>query len=165
MTASRADSRGSSGTSTSRLYLLFCVSQCAESRKEVIFFCVNTRIFTMASLMRQSCLSAFRAPLATRNAAGVSQVVAFHASAKKQILPPEPRECTRIDCCFVGSLKIWRISWAKPEMMRVLRMMLTNCNIESIQGTRTLNLHTYPREPGICNLKEGEIEYLNRISG
>ncbi|BCS26201.1 CybS family protein [Aspergillus puulaauensis] len=45
----------------------------------------------MASLMRQSCLSAFRAPLATRNAAGVSQVVAFHASAKKQILPPEPQ--------------------------------------------------------------------------
>ncbi|KAL4809241.1 CybS-domain-containing protein [Aspergillus unguis] len=45
----------------------------------------------MASLMRQSCLSAFRAPLATRNAAGVSQVVAFHASAKKQILPPQPQ--------------------------------------------------------------------------
>ncbi|KAL4970363.1 CybS family protein [Aspergillus stella-maris] len=45
----------------------------------------------MASLMRQSCLSAFRAPLATRNAVGVSQVVAFHASAKKQILPPQPQ--------------------------------------------------------------------------
>ncbi|KAL4941368.1 hypothetical protein BDV06DRAFT_212721 [Aspergillus oleicola] len=45
----------------------------------------------MASLMRQSCLSAFRTPLATRNAAGVSQVVAFHASAKKQILPPLPQ--------------------------------------------------------------------------
>ncbi|KAL4799139.1 CybS-domain-containing protein [Aspergillus venezuelensis] len=45
----------------------------------------------MASLMRQTCLSAFRAPLATRNAVGVSQVVAFHASAKKQILPPLPQ--------------------------------------------------------------------------
>ncbi|KAL4951526.1 CybS-domain-containing protein [Aspergillus filifer] len=45
----------------------------------------------MASLIRQSCLSAFRAPLATRNAVGVSQVVAFHASAKKQILPPLPQ--------------------------------------------------------------------------
>ncbi|KAL4818613.1 CybS-domain-containing protein [Aspergillus spinulosporus] len=45
----------------------------------------------MASLMRQSCLSAFRAPLATRNTVGVSQVVAFHASAKKQILPPLPQ--------------------------------------------------------------------------
>ncbi|KAL2798761.1 CybS-domain-containing protein [Aspergillus keveii] len=45
----------------------------------------------MASLMRQSCLSAFRTPLATRNVAGVSQVVAFHASARRQILPPEPQ--------------------------------------------------------------------------
>ncbi|KAL6237807.1 hypothetical protein BDW75DRAFT_61727 [Aspergillus navahoensis] len=45
----------------------------------------------MASLVRQSCLSTFRAPLATRNAVGVSQVVAFHASAKKQILPPLPQ--------------------------------------------------------------------------
>ncbi|KAL3467483.1 CybS-domain-containing protein [Aspergillus heterothallicus] len=45
----------------------------------------------MASLMRQSCLSAFRTQLATRNVAGVSQVVAFHASARRQILPPEPQ--------------------------------------------------------------------------
>ena len=50
---------------------------------------------TMASiarqspLLRQTCLSAFRSPLATKN---VSQAVAFHASAKKQILPPLPRE-------------------------------------------------------------------------
>lgn len=43
-------------------------------------------------LLRQSCLSAFRAPLVNRNAAGLSQVVGFHASAKKQILPPLPRE-------------------------------------------------------------------------
>ncbi|KAL3481992.1 CybS-domain-containing protein [Aspergillus californicus] len=45
----------------------------------------------MASLMRQSCLSALRTPLTTRNAAGISQVVAFHASARKMILPPEPQ--------------------------------------------------------------------------
>ncbi|KAI9932172.1 hypothetical protein ASPWEDRAFT_27558 [Aspergillus wentii DTO 134E9] len=42
-------------------------------------------------LLRQSCLSAFRSPLASRNAAGVSQTVAFHASAQKQILPPLPQ--------------------------------------------------------------------------
>jgi hypothetical protein len=40
-------------------------------------------------LSRHSCLSAFRSPLVNKN---VSQVVAFHASAKKQILPPLPRE-------------------------------------------------------------------------
>ncbi|KAF7117403.1 hypothetical protein CNMCM5793_006305 [Aspergillus hiratsukae] len=38
-------------------------------------------------LSRHSCLSAFRSPLVNRN---VAQVVAFHASAKKQILPPLP---------------------------------------------------------------------------
>ncbi|KAF9887052.1 membrane anchor subunit of succinate dehydrogenase, Sdh4 [Aspergillus nanangensis] len=41
-----------------------------------------------SSLLRQTCLSAFRQPLVTKNVTGVSQVVAFHASAKKQILPP-----------------------------------------------------------------------------
>ncbi|KAL2871884.1 CybS family protein [Aspergillus lucknowensis] len=45
----------------------------------------------MASLMRRPCLSALRTPLATRNVAGVTQVVAFHASARRQILPPEPQ--------------------------------------------------------------------------
>ncbi|GFG07601.1 succinate dehydrogenase subunit CybS, putative [Aspergillus udagawae] len=39
-------------------------------------------------LSRHSCLSAFRSPLVNKN---VSQVVAFHASAKKQILPPLPQ--------------------------------------------------------------------------
>ncbi|KAB8249085.1 succinate dehydrogenase cytochrome b small subunit [Aspergillus flavus] len=48
-------------------------------------------IARQSSLLRQSCLSAFRSPFATRNGAGVSQVVAFHASAKKQILPPLPQ--------------------------------------------------------------------------
>lgn len=65
---------------------------------------MNSKIVTMASLMRQSCLSAFRAPLATRNTVGVSQVVAFHASAKKQILPPLPRELTRYECL----LQLWK---------------------------------------------------------
>ncbi len=49
--------------------------------------------------------------------------------------------------------------------MRVLRIMLTNNHVESIQGTCTLDLHTYPRESGKCNLKEEEIEYLSRICG
>lgn len=49
-------------------------------------------IARQSPLLRQSCLSAIRAPLVNRNAAGVSQMVAFHASAKKQILPPLPRE-------------------------------------------------------------------------
>lgn len=50
-------------------------------------------IARQSPMLRQSCLSAFRSsPLANRNAAGVSQMVAFHASAKKQILPPLPRE-------------------------------------------------------------------------
>ncbi|KAA8651517.1 CybS family protein [Aspergillus tanneri] len=44
-------------------------------------------IVRQSPFLRQTCLSAFRSPLATRN---VSQVVAFHASAKKQILPPLP---------------------------------------------------------------------------
>ncbi|GKZ33729.1 membrane anchor subunit of succinate dehydrogenase, Sdh4 [Aspergillus brasiliensis] len=45
----------------------------------------------MASIARQSSpllRSAFRAPFATKN---VAQVVAFHASARKQILPPLPQ--------------------------------------------------------------------------
>ncbi|THC97790.1 hypothetical protein EYZ11_002706 [Aspergillus tanneri] len=46
-------------------------------------------IVRQSPFLRQTCLSAFRSPLATRN---VSQVVAFHASAKKQILPPLPLE-------------------------------------------------------------------------
>ncbi|OOF90432.1 hypothetical protein ASPCADRAFT_519222 [Aspergillus carbonarius ITEM 5010] len=45
-------------------------------------------IARQSPLLRQSCLSAFRAPWATRN---VAQVVAFHASAQKQILPPLPQ--------------------------------------------------------------------------
>lgn len=49
-------------------------------------------IARQSPLLRQSCLSAFRSPFVGRNAAGVSQVVAFHASAKKQILPPLPRK-------------------------------------------------------------------------
>lgn len=50
-------------------------------------------IARQSPMLRQSCLSAFRSsPLVNRNAAGVSQMVAFHASAKKQILPPLPRE-------------------------------------------------------------------------
>nr|WBR39002.1 succinate dehydrogenase iron-sulfur subunit D [Aspergillus uvarum]WBR39003.1 succinate dehydrogenase iron-sulfur subunit D [Aspergillus uvarum]WBR39004.1 succinate dehydrogenase iron-sulfur subunit D [Aspergillus uvarum] len=48
-------------------------------------------IARQSPLLRQSCLSAFRAPWASKNAAGVSQVVAFHASANKQILPPLPQ--------------------------------------------------------------------------
>lgn len=46
-------------------------------------------IARQSPLLRQTCLSAFRSPLATKN---VSQAVAFHASTKKQILPPLPRE-------------------------------------------------------------------------
>ncbi|KAH8434201.1 membrane anchor subunit of succinate dehydrogenase, Sdh4 [Aspergillus melleus] len=45
-------------------------------------------IARQSPLLRQTCLSAFRSPLATKN---VSQAVAFHASAKKQILPPLPQ--------------------------------------------------------------------------
>ena len=47
----------------------------------------------MASLARQSPLLRLSAarPLAIRPA-GMSQMVGFHASAKKQILPPLPRE-------------------------------------------------------------------------
>lgn len=47
----------------------------------------------MASLARQSPLLRLSAarPLAIRPA-GASQMVGFHASAKKQILPPLPRE-------------------------------------------------------------------------
>jgi succinate dehydrogenase (ubiquinone) membrane anchor subunit len=48
-------------------------------------------IARQSPLLRQSCLSAIRAPLVNRNTAGVSQMVAFHASAKKQILPPLPQ--------------------------------------------------------------------------
>lgn len=49
-------------------------------------------IVRQSPLLRQSCLSALRSPFAGKNVAGVSQVVAFHASAKKQILPPPPRK-------------------------------------------------------------------------
>ncbi|RMJ27076.1 succinate dehydrogenase [Aspergillus sp. HF37] len=48
-------------------------------------------IVRQSPLLRQSCLSAPRSAFAGKNAAGVSQVVAFHASAKKQILPPPPQ--------------------------------------------------------------------------
>ncbi|EAU34304.1 succinate dehydrogenase cytochrome b small subunit, mitochondrial precursor [Aspergillus terreus NIH2624] len=48
-------------------------------------------IARQSPLLRQTCLSAFRSPLAAKNVTGVSQVVAFHASAKKQILPPLPQ--------------------------------------------------------------------------
>lgn len=60
--------------------------------------CSKDDSYTMASiarqspLLRQSGLSAIRSPLLNRNAVGASQLVAFHASAKKQILPPLPRE-------------------------------------------------------------------------
>lgn len=51
----------------------------------------------MASLARQSPLLRLSAarPLAIRPA-GASQMVGFHASAKKQILPPLPREFFQI---------------------------------------------------------------------
>lgn len=58
-------------------------------------------IARQSPLFRQSCLSAIRSPLVSRNAAGASQVVAFHASAKKQILPPLPRELALgLACCL-----------------------------------------------------------------
>ena len=46
-------------------------------------------MFARSSLLRQS-LAASRSPL--RQNVGVSQAVAFHASARKQILPPLPRK-------------------------------------------------------------------------
>ncbi|KAJ5091252.1 hypothetical protein NUU61_006122 [Penicillium alfredii] len=46
-------------------------------------------MFARSSLLRQSL--ATRSPLLQRNV-GVSQMVAFHASARKQILPPLPQE-------------------------------------------------------------------------
>lgn len=49
-------------------------------------------IARQSPLLRQTGLSAIRSPLVSRNAVGASQLVAFHASAKKQILPPLPRE-------------------------------------------------------------------------
>ncbi|KAJ5167347.1 Succinate dehydrogenase cytochrome b small subunit [Penicillium canariense] len=45
--------------------------------------------FARPSLLRQA-LATSRSPLLRQNV-GVSQVVAFHASARKQILPPEPQ--------------------------------------------------------------------------
>ena len=45
--------------------------------------------FARPSLLRQT-LAATRSPL--RQNVGVSQAVAFHASARKQILPPLPRK-------------------------------------------------------------------------
>lgn len=56
-------------------------------------------IARQSPLLRQSCLSAIRSPLVSRNTAGASQMVAFHASAKKQILPPLPRELAPILTC------------------------------------------------------------------
>lgn len=52
----------------------------------------------MASLarpftLRQTCLSISRSSLPRTTAPGISQIVAFHASTKKNILPPLPREC------------------------------------------------------------------------
>lgn len=49
-------------------------------------------IARQSPLLRQTGLSAIRSSLVSRNAVGASQLVAFHASAKKQILPPLPRE-------------------------------------------------------------------------
>lgn len=46
--------------------------------------------FARSSLLRQT-LATTRSPLLRQNV-GVSQAVAFHASAKKQILPPLPRK-------------------------------------------------------------------------
>lgn len=68
---------------------------CSAARFRILLGPTSQYIDTMASIARQSllsrhsCLSAFRSPLVNKN---VSQVVAFHASAKKQILPPLPRE-------------------------------------------------------------------------
>ena len=48
--------------------------------------------------LRQSCLSL---PKRSLVAPGVSQVVAFHASAKREILPPLPREFLIYSILFI----------------------------------------------------------------
>ncbi|KAF5854901.1 membrane anchor subunit of succinate dehydrogenase, Sdh4 [Aspergillus alliaceus] len=60
-------------------------------------------IARQSPLLRQTCLSAFRTPFATKN---VSQAVAFHASAKKQILPPLPQTIQGTSTSIPDSLKI-----------------------------------------------------------
>ena len=72
---------------------VFGVVLCLLSQSCTTEESIMASIARQSPMLRQSCLSAFRSsPLVNRNAAGVSQMVAFHASAKKQILPPLPRE-------------------------------------------------------------------------